>query len=371
MIDLAEWGFAGFTPPQDARGIPARVLCAYSGYHKFVCAEGFGTARLKASGFRKDKKKMADLVRGVTLKTADAVAPEHDADPAMSVGVPTTGDWVMLDWRSSGDSRIREILPRKTALYRAEVSAGAGRRQILAANFDLVFLVMALDENFSLRRLERYAVIARESGARAAVVLTKSDLAENPAEMAAAAKEAAGGMETIVSSAKDGTGFEPLRRLLKPCETFVLLGASGAGKSTILNSLAGSELMATGEVRESDSKGRHTTTKRELFKLPCGALAIDTPGVRELGLAGCTDSGGLEDSFEDVKSLSHLCRFNDCRHGTEPGCAVRAALENGGLSQARFAAYLKLRSETENKAMEERRLPRSERPSHRWRGQAG
>jgi ribosome biogenesis GTPase len=233
------------------------------------------------------------------------------------------------------------VLARKSAFSRR--AAGGHSVQIVAANIDVAFLVAALNGDLNVRRLERYLVATRNSGAAPVIVLTKADLSTSPEKQAQSVADVAGGAPVIVLSALTGAGLDKLDPWLAPGMTVVLLGSSGAGKSTLLNALAGQSLMDTGAVREADDRGRHTTTHRELFRLPSGALIVDTPGMRELGLLDVDDA--LDASFEDVTALLPKCRFGNCSHTNEPGCAVLAALADGSLSDERWRAYLKLRKE--------------------------
>jgi ribosome biogenesis GTPase len=257
-------------------------------------------------------------------------------------GHPVAGDWVAADVRpDEGTATIRKLLPRRTAFVRR--AAGGETAQVVAANVDVAFLVASLNADLNLRRLERYLALAYESGAEPVVVLTKSDLC---ADVDAAIGEVEGvalAAPVIAVSALSGEGLAQVSAHLPAGHTAVLLGSSGAGKSTLLNALAGRELMATQAIREDDARGRHTTTHRELVLLPSGGLLLDTPGMRELGL---WDAGaGLAAAFADVDTLAADCRFADCRHESEPGCAVRAALADGRLSPDRLASHGKLQRE--------------------------
>ncbi len=258
------------------------------------------------------------------------------------LGVPTVGDFVAYT-PGSGLGRIEAVLPRRTTLVRGAVG-GRSVPQLIAANVDCVFVLMALDADFNLRRLERYLSQIESAGARATVVLTKADacLSATPfvVELTAAVPE----VDCLTVSAISGLGMDGLATRLIPGETVALVGSSGAGKSTLTNALLGTAAQRVHETRADDDKGRHTTTHRELFALPGGTMVIDTPGMRELGLWGDEDEG-LNGAFADIEALGSTCRFRDCRHGGEPGCAIAAALTEGTLTGVRLRSYQKLQSE--------------------------
>jgi ribosome biogenesis GTPase len=266
---------------------------------------------------------------------------------------PAVGDWVVLERHGERDGVLRGVLPRRTKLARKAPGARS-EDQVLAANVDRVFLVMGLDEDFTPRRLERLAIVAREGGVEPIVVLTKADLtgAEELAARVEAARAAAPGVPVFAVSVPAERGLEPLAAYLVPAETIALVGSSGVGKSTLLNRLVGRQVMATGAVSAHDARGRHTTVHRELVVLDNGSLLIDNPGLREVQL--WSEGGeGLEETFEDVEALTAACRFRDCGHQQEPGCAVREAIEAGTLDPARLAAYRELAREIE--ALDRRR----------------
>ena len=255
---------------------------------------------------------------------------------------PAVGEFVVAAGTSS--AIIERVLERRTLLSRA-AAGERHQRQIIAANIDTVFVLMGLDGDFNPRRVERYLVLIEGSGAKPIVVLTKIDKVENAASAAMHDELAAAvpGVETHAINAKDAASVAALLTHLRFGDTAVLVGSSGAGKSTLTNTLLGVERQATATVRDHDSRGRHTTTHRALIQLPSGGCLIDTPGMRELKLTGDETLGGA--SFADVEELALQCRFGDCTHGNEPGCAVRAALESGVLDPERWQAYLKLRDE--------------------------
>ena len=257
---------------------------------------------------------------------------------------PTVGDWVAARGEVDAGMAIDEVLPRRTQIAR-KVPGKRNEKQVLAANVDTIFLMMGLDGDFNLRRLERFLVQVWESGARPVVLLNKADVREEAEKIAEGLRRDLVGVNVYCISAKTGAGLGGLDAYLVVGETVVLLGSSGVGKSTLVNRLLRSEGRSTKMVRESDSRGRHTTTGRELFFLVSGAMVIDTPGLRELQLWEVAQ--GLERVFGEVEGLAEGCRFRNCRHAGEPGCAVRRALEAGGLEADRLESYHKLQREQE------------------------
>lgn len=257
--------------------------------------------------------------------------------------LPAVGDWVVVRRRPAEDrAAIIAVLPRRSRFSRKLAGHVTGE-QVVAANVDVIFVVMALDDDFSLRRLERYLLLSRESGAAPVVLLTKPDLCVEVSARVAEVVAVAGEIPVHVLSPLRGDGIGQVAAYLTPGRTGALLGSSGVGKSTIINRLAGSDLRKTREVREADSKGRHTTTHRELVMLPDGGLIIDTPGMRELQLWDVGEA--VRETFDDIEALAADCHFSDCRHRDEPRCAVKAAAADGRLPAERLASYLKLQDE--------------------------
>ncbi|HWC95924.1 MAG TPA: ribosome small subunit-dependent GTPase A [Candidatus Sulfopaludibacter sp.] len=259
-----------------------------------------------------------------------------------AASMPVVGDWVAARVVGPGQALVEAVLPRRTCFSRR----APGKRedeQAIAANIDLVFLVCGLDGDFNLRRLERYLTLANESGATPVIVLNKADLCDDLPGHLRQTAAIAPGVSVVATSSCAAPGIEGLREFLAPGRTVALLGSSGAGKSTLVNGLLGEEHLRTGEVRESDSRGRHTTTHRELIPLAAGGALIDTPGMRELQLWAGT--GSVEQTFEEIAAAASACRFRDCTHKSEPGCAVRKAIDDGTISAERWESYRKLLGE--------------------------
>lgn len=271
---------------------------------------------------------------------------------------PAVGDWVAIRRRNGDDSRVdvHARLPRQTKFSR-RAAGEEENEQVVAANIDTVFLVSGLDRNYNPKRVQRFLVAARDSGAEPVILLNKTDLNDDWEAVVTETEALVPGITIIATSAETRRGFKALAQYVQPGRTLAFVGSSGVGKSSLVNRLLRDEAMPTGEVREKDSKGRHTTTRRELAITPSGALVIDTPGMRELQLWDVEE--GVEEAYADIAALSQRCKFGNCTHHNEPGCAVRSALEEGTLPRPRWEAYLKLRVE---RAEQKKKLPRN-RPS--------
>ncbi|MBL7994142.1 ribosome small subunit-dependent GTPase A [bacterium] len=256
---------------------------------------------------------------------------------------PAVGDWVVIHAIPDDNyASIHAVLPRQTKFSR-KVAGETTEEQIVAANIDIAFVVSGLDEDFNVRRIERYIIMARESGAEPVILLNKADICSDIDAKLAEVKSIAPGIPVHVLSAMRHEGMDSLPAIVSHGKTAALLGSSGVGKSTIINKLLGSDIQQVQEVRHITHTGKHTTSRRELFILPGGGLLIDTPGMRELQLWSGEES--LNSAFDDIETLARECRFRDCRHQTEPGCAVQTALNDGVLDQARFNNYLKMQKE--------------------------
>jgi ribosome biogenesis GTPase / thiamine phosphate phosphatase len=256
--------------------------------------------------------------------------------------LPAVGDWVAVQPVGPGDGMVHAVMPRRTVFSR-RAAGDREEEQIIAANVDLILIVCGLDHDFNPRRIERYMALARESGAEAAIVLNKSDICVAAEERVAEAVRVSGGTPVIAISARSGKGTDLIRGMIGYGTTVALTGSSGAGKSTLMNHLLGEDRQRVQEVRETDNRGRHTTTHRELVPLPGGGALIDSPGMRELQLWAGMES--LDSAFDEIAALSARCRFRDCTHMVEIGCAVRGAVEGGELEPARWESYRKMRAE--------------------------
>lgn len=287
----------------------------------------------------------ASIVQLASATEPVAIATDQGARADI---VPVVGDWVVVTTIdvASAELGIAEVLPRWSSITRADPS-GSGQ-QVLVANIDLVVIVQGLDRPMKPGRIERSLAMAWESGATPVVVLTKADLAPDPQPVVDEVRSLARGVEVIVTSATDRRGLDAVRALAADQRTMVLLGESGAGKSTLVNALVGSSVLETGAVREGDAKGRHTTTHREMVVLDSGGVVIDTPGLRSLGLNEAGE--GVDLTFPEIEERAEHCKFRDCRHRAEPGCAVRAGVTDGAIPPERLARYLALQDELEELA---------------------
>ena len=299
-------------------------------------ADGLSPARV----VREERERY--LVCGEAGEMAAEVPGRFRFEAANESQFPAVGDWVAVRPMSPDQALIIAVLPRRSALSRKE-AWNRSSEQVIAANIDTVLLVAGLDQEFNPRRIERYAVAMRQSGATPVIVLNKTDLCPDLAARIGELQGVANGIPVHPVSALDEKDLDALHEYLRVGETIAFIGSSGVGKSTIINRLLGAERQATGAVSESVGKGRHVTTRRELIAIPGGGLLIDTPGMRELQLWG--DEADVDRAFEDIEELARECRFRDCRHEAEPGCAVRAALETGDLAPERFRNYVKLQRE--------------------------
>lgn len=300
----------------------ARIVATHKDRYEIVCNEGNGFAKIK---------------RGCYYDNPNSI-------------YPTTGDFVLIEWNNSGDSMIYETIKRESSFSRTASSSDRNRQlhnqheQLVAANFDYVFIMQSLNNNFNINRIERYLSLAWESGGIPVIILTKSDLVENVQDYINEVESVAFGVDVYAISCKTNQGLDDLKKYFSKGNTIVFLGSSGVGKSTLVNTLYGKEVMKTSEIREEDSRGRHTTVSRNLIMLPNGAMIIDTPGMRELGMWNAEE--GISKTFSDIEQLTENCKYSDCTHTNEPGCKVLEAIENGSLTKERFEQYIKLQKES-------------------------
>lgn len=288
------------------------------------------------------QEKLLYLVHDGKVELAAELSGRFRHEAEQHHGFPAVGDWVAFKPHSENRATIHALLPRRTAISR-KVPGGLTEEQVIAANVDTIFLVAGLDQEFNPRRIERYVAAMLGSGATPVVVLNKTDICPDPAAAAAQLGPLQAMVAVHMVSAAGGTGLDAIRSYVRAGETVAFIGSSGVGKSTIINRLLGTDRQRTGGVSEAVGKGRHVTTRRELIPIPGGGLLMDTPGLRELQLWG--EESNLEGAFEDIEALARECRFRDCRHDNEPGCAVRAALEAGTLEPERLHNFEKMQRE--------------------------
>lgn len=320
LINIKKYGFSEVFSseiPEDDPLEPARVLSQEKGFYRVVTDNG---------------EKLAEVSGKFRFQTT--VPSEY----------PVVGDFVLVNWNESGNSAIIEsLLPRKSAFIR-KAAGESQQEQVVAANVDTVFLCMALNNDFNLRRLERYISIAWNSGAMPVVVLTKSDLCDDLENKLSEVSSIAFGIDILVTTSMEEDGYKELLPFISEGKTIAIIGSSGVGKSTMINRLLGKEYLKTNGLR-NDDKGRHTTTRRELFLLPSGGMVIDTPGMREFGM--WDNDTGIERTFTDIEELASQCKFRNCTHTNEPGCAIRSALAMGELQIDRWQSYQKLKAEND------------------------
>ena len=321
-MNLKDYGYNGNSTYDNNERIVARVIATHKERYEIVCDKG---------------KTFAKIKRGCYYDNPNSF-------------YPTTGDFVLIEWNDTGDSMICETLKRKSSFSRTASSSDRERElhnqheQLVASNFDYVFIMQSLNNNFNLNRIERYLSLAWESGGMPVIVLTKRDLVQNVDDYITQVQAIAIGVDVYAVSCVTKEGIEDIKKYFIPGKTIVFLGSSGVGKSTLVNTLYGEEVMKTSEIRQEDSRGRHTTTSRNLIMLPNGAMIIDTPGMRELGMWNA--ESGISKTFKDVEDYMGLCKFSDCTHTNEPGCRIIEAIESGELSRERFEQYKKLQKES-------------------------
>jgi len=347
LIDLKDFGFTGaeFTAAREiikeksrlsADYMPGRIIESRREKYTVICERGEVKAEIKGSFFHNNKEE-----NSLDEKAAASNPFFQFLEPS---AFPVVGDYVIIRYNENGASLIDAVLKRRSRFSRVDFLGHEEgyvknvKEQVNAANFDFVFIMSSLNFDLNLNRLARYLTASLQSGGFPVFILTKADLVDDPLSHAAEVQKIAKELPVISISSKTGFGISGLTPFLQPSKTVVFLGSSGVGKSSLLNALAGRELMEVKTIREDDSKGRHTTTYRQLFRLSGGALVIDTPGMREMGLWDSQD--GISLAFADVEELFLKCRFSDCSHKTEPGCAVLAALEDGSLSPVQWKNYL-------------------------------
>lgn len=319
--NIESYGYSEFFKTQmsevnlgDGDLIPARVIEVHREKYKVISDYGENGANLKGSLFYNDDRENV---------------------------YPVIGDFVLIKHNPIGEETIYKVFERKSKFSRMDSFNKI--EQLVAVNFDYVFIMTSLNHDFNVRRIERYLTAAWQSGAIPLIILTKADLCEDYSNYLDEIKGSAIGVPVFAISSLTGEGLDELTNYIKPAETIVFLGSSGVGKSSLVNAIAGKEVMKVNDIREDDSKGRHTTTHRQLVMLDNGTMIIDTPGMRELEMWNVSE--GINSSFDDISEYASRCKFSDCSHQSEPGCAVKAALKSGELSEERWENYLKLKKE--------------------------
>ena len=338
-MNLRSIGYRGDMDFEMQEGIlPARVTAVHKERFEVICDRGIIKASVKRGAYQKKESEEK---------------------------FPAVGDFVLLRYEEIGDSLIIKTLPRHSKFSRSNYSGHAAGyvktvlEQTVAANFDYVFLMASLNHDFNVARMERYLAMSHHSGAQPVILLTKADVAIDAEYKLLKAKQSAGMAPIFIISAHTGQGLQELKQYFAPGMTSVFLGSSGVGKSSLVNAMAGAEVMSVSSIREDDSKGRHTTTHRQMIFLKNGAMIIDTPGLRELGMWEAEE--GLGQTFSDVELYLGKCRFSNCSHRSEPGCAIRAAIQAGELDQNRMERYLRLSGETKF-------VQRKAKPAHKMAG---
>lgn len=314
--------------------IPARIVEVHRELYKIITESGENSARLKGSLFYNGEQNNV---------------------------YPAVGDFVLVKENHNGEDIIYKVLQRKSKFSR--IDSFYEKEQVVATNFDYVFIMTSLNHDFNIKRVERYLTAAWQSGAVPVIILTKSDLCSDHGYYRDQLQRAATGVPIFAVSSFTGEGIVELQNYINPTQTIVFLGSSGVGKSSLVNAISGEEIMKVNDIREDDSKGRHTTTHRQLIMLQNGTMIIDTPGMRELGMWDV--SKGINAAFDDIEELAVSCKFRDCSHNAEPGCRVKEALENGELSIERWENYVKLKKEAKFAESKENINIRLEEKSHK------
>ncbi len=304
----------------------------------------FFTDQVSDSGDLQIGRIVIDYGHGFILETSEGRFKSHISGKLRheSSLYPVLGDYCLIQRADQESFIIEKVLTRKSSFSR-KIAGAQTSEQVAAANFDYVFLVSSLNKDLNLRKMERYVTTAWDTGATPVIILTKADLADDPDELAYQVESIAPGIDVHIISSLYDINLDTLKPYLEPGKTIALFGSSGVGKSTLINTLYGEEIMHVNTIREDDARGRHTTTHRQMITLPNGTHIMDTPGMRELGL--WDDGSGISQSFKDIEDLAKQCKFRNCSHGKEPGCAIQSALKDGSLDESRYKSYIKLKKE--------------------------